>query len=62
MPTATECTLSSDNALTFALYFPWIWVPILHSPFPMYVTVLGPVSISPGGQVKVTFDPTTTGW
>ena len=32
-----------------------------HFPFPIHVVVLGPVNISPGGQVKVTFAPSTAG-
>ena len=30
-----------------------------HSPFPIHVDVLGPVSTSPGGQLNVTLVPST---
>ena len=33
-----------------------------HSPFPMHVDVLDPVSISPAGQLKVTVVPSIAGF
>ena len=33
-----------------------------HSPFPIHVVVLGPVSTSPGGQLKFTLDPSSAGF